>query len=1570
MLQHSSKKDSIKAKEPITKSRNKKYTKTRPKKSKPQDPVLPEPKWWQRNSFYRLLCCQNICYSVVLYIFLVIIIAAFAYAVWKICDLHLVSKLRSKLKTSHEEKGNGNDSRIAAENDRLGGQAANHRVTDNTFKENSNRITTDSSGRNDHRKFKSNDLSRGRIENDDGIWPTSTLKPLQEERQYPVGVPGDKRYIIPPSPPRFKSNDVFDGSGGAGVEEWRAIRYNLLRNRLQLTTSSSNPTESPYWRAWYMSRMNPFASPLVSPSVRNADSIFPVHDDNSWNMKYKSFNTESSSNLPKPTRAQLAKHSRIEQTYSNNSNTTGTAYNKLLQDLFEKISAMRGAKPTTRKPTAPSRAVNATVLQLKLLSALTKHQTIFKSPASGLTNASALEKTTRRPTVASSTSKITTKGTTLPTTTSTTKSSTSPTTMSTTKATTKAATKASTVATQPATTTRTKTTSSTASSTPAAKTRSKTAFKAGHKSQKHKKLGLARHHLVAARRHLVAARRHRSRKRQHSPKARHRSHKHRHTEAREESVYVKGGTESSFEAETSGSGRSDKEDGVGSGSGSGGGSGGGSGEDEMPSEEDKVGSEKNHAKVHGGKSHGYVGLRVRINKLRNKKTIEKKRHRHKSKREQRGRHRKGKSQAEKGEALDFVSSDSHTHKKKHLHKVRHHKGGHKKKDKKKSKHRGEKKNKNRSKHKFMKIVQQKMTQIRKKNQIAKRLKHVQNRMTELRRRKHKKSHSWTAQKREKIAKRNKSSVKILDKPLDRTKEPKHWRKGHLSLGKCATLREFDHNHYVGLRKLWKTAKRNTYVVTECARKGGSRHRYKCQRAFYRTKGYMGLKRGKIGTKKRLHLIACVLRRDLEKSLRDSSNHIEKARISYAKETARHRKKKKKHHKKHGRKKNHGEESAAKRNSIFRHRRKRHHSHRRRKSHRLRKHHKREKESKNHRKRSRKAKKHRVKYDDSDDDDDNDGESGSGSSGDNSGDEEERVERSTTMTNKKHFRRHRGKTRHNHHHHSRHAHKTKHHRLDKSSSNITSKAPNINSNKNSQVFTEFVDLMKEMKQEIRNVSVLNSKTFAKAYFTNTSDFVSNMTSSNRTTNSSIPTNKVRTLPTAKPANDNSTRVTNSINSGTIQDMVAQIVPAIMKQFQAKNLTAPPTADDKKPTSRSTTMNSLTTTSTSTTKPTTKATTTKPTTKATTTKPTTKATTTKPTTKATTTKPTTKATKPTTASVVNPTKSPEQSPHHTTHHPTTLRPKTVTHHPTTRHKSKPHLQTTAAPNLALILKGLKALGLTSIGQHATGKPSQMQKKTTVPSAPSLKRTNTPKAPSAPLKRLPPPIPKPLPLHNRFMMNVLCFGDSLTAGYHDHGKAFAPYGNHLKQLLTLSSRTPVNLKIKGIVGEMTHKQMVSRLPEVLGNSSVFDWVVILGGTNDILHVKNFADDQEFLGQLENVWQPRIAKDIEKLHTIAHNYGAHTMLLTIPENAIEEWPGYRILKTMRTKINNALKQYANQNRNKVALCDIAQKLPRHSLSPQQEALFWDDHLHMTPRGYNRMADEVFKCLKPYMPKGQTTIR
>ncbi|EDO42917.1 predicted protein [Nematostella vectensis] len=216
--------------------------------------------------------------------------------------------------------------------------------------------------------------------------------------------------------------------------------------------------------------------------------------------------------------------------------------------------------------------------------------------------------------------------------------------------------------------------------------------------------------------------------------------------------------------------------------------------------------------------------------------------------------------------------------------------------------------------------------------------------------------------------------------------------------------------------------------------------------------------------------------------------------------------------------------------------------------------------------------------------------------------------------------------------------------------------------------------------------------------------------------------------------------------------------------------------------------------------------------------------------------------------------------------------------------------------------------------------------------------------------------------YAKKILCFGDSLTNGYNHHGRSFHPYSIMLSRLLNSNPAAKYKLTTSGKTGEMTHGSMTKRLPQVLGNSSHFDWVIILAGTNDVAHVKNFGDDDSFMNQLISIWAPKIFQDIEKLHEISYQYGARTVLLTIPESAYEAWPQYKTLWIMRRKINQALRDFAARSRGRTILCDLAVKIPRHSLAPQMESTIWDDHLHFTPYGYNKMAEVIYECMRPYL--------
>ncbi|XP_046861515.1 transcription factor SPT20 homolog [Xenia sp. Carnegie-2017] len=214
----------------------------------------------------------------------------------------------------------------------------------------------------------------------------------------------------------------------------------------------------------------------------------------------------------------------------------------------------------------------------------------------------------------------------------------------------------------------------------------------------------------------------------------------------------------------------------------------------------------------------------------------------------------------------------------------------------------------------------------------------------------------------------------------------------------------------------------------------------------------------------------------------------------------------------------------------------------------------------------------------------------------------------------------------------------------------------------------------------------------------------------------------------------------------------------------------------------------------------------------------------------------------------------------------------------------------------------------------------------------------------------------------INILCFGDSLTSGFYNHGKGKHPYGIRLNQLLNTKGVNKYHVESRGMIGEMVHGGMVKRLPKVLNEGLRYDWILILGGTNDVAHVKNFGDDEDFTQQLISVWSPKIVKDIEKLHEIAKLHGARTVLMTIPETAYELWPAFQLIRNMRLAVNAALRRYATQVQDTTVLCDLAYKLPRSTLPEQLQKLYWNDHIHLNPIGYDKMAEIIEQCIEPYL--------
>ena len=208
---------------------------------------------------------------------------------------------------------------------------------------------------------------------------------------------------------------------------------------------------------------------------------------------------------------------------------------------------------------------------------------------------------------------------------------------------------------------------------------------------------------------------------------------------------------------------------------------------------------------------------------------------------------------------------------------------------------------------------------------------------------------------------------------------------------------------------------------------------------------------------------------------------------------------------------------------------------------------------------------------------------------------------------------------------------------------------------------------------------------------------------------------------------------------------------------------------------------------------------------------------------------------------------------------------------------------------------------------------------------------------------------------VVRILAFGDSLTEGHTLQLTHFHPYTHRLQELLRGYNKSiSFQLDNFGITGEFVQGQMSARLPKILKDNGPYDLVIILGGSNDL---------SEFtLGQEKELFE-----EIRNLHLTSHRHGAKTMLLTIPESDYifedmgkdntsyikEQGEKGRIL------VNAMLRSFANETSDDVILCDLAKEHPHSTLSKEDKSKYWDDGLHYTPEGYNRMGEIVFDKLK-----------
>ncbi|CAB4375814.1 SGNH hydrolase [Rhizophagus irregularis] len=196
-----------------------------------------------------------------------------------------------------------------------------------------------------------------------------------------------------------------------------------------------------------------------------------------------------------------------------------------------------------------------------------------------------------------------------------------------------------------------------------------------------------------------------------------------------------------------------------------------------------------------------------------------------------------------------------------------------------------------------------------------------------------------------------------------------------------------------------------------------------------------------------------------------------------------------------------------------------------------------------------------------------------------------------------------------------------------------------------------------------------------------------------------------------------------------------------------------------------------------------------------------------------------------------------------------------------------------------------------------------------------------------------------------NILLFGDNLTAGWvknEDGYGTYHPYGLRVQKRFE-DEGLDVEVTVSGVPGECVVQSMEERLKHELEQPGKwYDWVVILGGTNDVINGYSAWD---------------IYDGLKKLYALCSKHGARILGVTVPEF---DWDLVNHLDYQRRIVNEHLNVYNNSTtRNAFTLFLLDRFFPMQSLTTEQRRIFWDyDGVHPTEEGYDLMGDMIFDLL------------
>ncbi|KAL8814255.1 MAG: hypothetical protein Q9223_006509 [Gallowayella weberi] len=194
----------------------------------------------------------------------------------------------------------------------------------------------------------------------------------------------------------------------------------------------------------------------------------------------------------------------------------------------------------------------------------------------------------------------------------------------------------------------------------------------------------------------------------------------------------------------------------------------------------------------------------------------------------------------------------------------------------------------------------------------------------------------------------------------------------------------------------------------------------------------------------------------------------------------------------------------------------------------------------------------------------------------------------------------------------------------------------------------------------------------------------------------------------------------------------------------------------------------------------------------------------------------------------------------------------------------------------------------------------------------------------------------IQNIKSLRILCFGDSLTAGYSSYGYFHYPYAAQIrKELKKALPATDVSVVVSGLSGDrVIAGQFLRRMRGMCAADAYppYDWVIVLGGTNDLGWSER--PDQVYEA-LKLVWD------------VALGTGANVLALSVLE---AEYTSGDVVQR-RNELNGMIARHSQDRWHYLDLCAA---VPYFNMNETMRQRIWDDGLHLTMDGYEMMGEAI----------------